>query len=63
MTDIVDRKTRSRMMAAIGPADTLPEMAVRSYLHVGQARLMFGLGQTITLYDLTNTYFEGVAAG
>ena len=24
---------------------------------------MFGLGQTITLYDLTNTYFEGVAAG
>ena len=29
----------------------------------GQARSMFGLGQTITLYDLTNTYFEGVAAG
>ena len=29
----------------------------------GKARLMFGLGQTITLYDLTNTYFEGVAAG
>lgn len=29
----------------------------------GQAREMFGLGQTITLYDLTNTYFEGVAAG
>ena len=28
----------------------------------GQARSMFGLGQTITLYDLTNTYFEGVAA-
>ena len=29
----------------------------------GQARALFGLGQTITLYDLTNTYFEGVAAG
>jgi len=29
----------------------------------GCARSMFGLGQTITLYDLTNTYFEGVAAG
>ena len=29
----------------------------------GHARSMFGLGQTITLYDLTNTYFEGVAAG
>lgn len=30
----------------------------------GQARSMFGLGpQTITLYDLTNTYSEGVAAG
>ncbi len=29
----------------------------------GAARSMFGLGQTITLHDLTNTYFEGVAAG
>ena len=29
----------------------------------GQARSMFGLSPTITLYDLTNTYFEGVAAG
>ena len=29
----------------------------------GRACSMFGLGQTITLYDLTNTYFEGVAAG
>jgi hypothetical protein len=30
---------------------------------LGQARSMFALGQTIILYDLTNTYFEGVAAG
>jgi hypothetical protein len=29
----------------------------------GAACSMFGLAQTITLYDLTNTYFEGVAAG
>ena len=29
----------------------------------GQACAMFGLAQTITLYDLTNTYFEGTAAG
>ena len=28
-----------------------------------QARSIFGFGETITLYDLTNTYFEGVAAG
>jgi len=28
-----------------------------------QAQSTFGFGQTITLYDLTNTYFEGVAAG
>lgn len=28
-----------------------------------QARAIFGFGETITLYDLTNTYFEGIAAG
>jgi hypothetical protein len=28
-----------------------------------QARTIFGLGETVTLYDLTNTYFEGIAAG
>jgi transposase len=28
-----------------------------------QAQSIFGLAQTITLYDLTNTYFEGIAAG
>jgi hypothetical protein len=28
-----------------------------------QAQSLFGLEQTVTLYDLTNTYFEGVAAG
>ena len=28
-----------------------------------QAQSSFGFGETVTLYDLTNTYFEGVAAG
>ena len=29
----------------------------------GAAQTLFGLSETITLFDLTNTYFEGVAAG
>jgi DNA mismatch endonuclease (patch repair protein) len=33
VTDIVDRQTRSRMMAGIGPRDTAPEIAVRRFLH------------------------------
>jgi DNA mismatch endonuclease (patch repair protein) len=33
MTDIVNRETRSRMMAGIRGKDTKPEMLVRRYLH------------------------------
>ena len=33
MADIVDRKTRSRMMAGIKGKDTGPEMLVRRFLH------------------------------
>lgn len=33
VVDIVNRATRSRMMAAIGPTHTKPELAVRRYLH------------------------------
>ncbi|MBK6486122.1 MAG: DNA mismatch endonuclease Vsr [Gemmatimonadetes bacterium] len=33
MADIVDRATRSRMMAGIGGKDTAPELAVRRFLH------------------------------
>lgn len=33
MTDIVDSKTRSRMMAGIKSKDTSPEMVVRRFLH------------------------------
>jgi DNA mismatch endonuclease (patch repair protein) len=33
MADVVDRATRSRMMAGIRGGDTRPERAVRSFLH------------------------------
>jgi len=33
MADIVDRATRSRMMAGIKGKDTHPEMIVRRFLH------------------------------
>lgn len=38
MVDIVDRRTRSRMMASIGPTNTAPEVAVRRYLHAAGLR-------------------------
>lgn len=41
MADIVDRATRSRMMARIRSRDTTPERIVRSYLH--RAGLRFRL--------------------
>lgn len=33
MTDLVDRRTRSRMMAAVRSGNTRPEMRVRMHLH------------------------------
>ncbi|MCC6929817.1 MAG: DNA mismatch endonuclease Vsr [Gemmatimonadaceae bacterium] len=41
MADIVDRATRSRMMAGIGGKDTAPELIVRRFLH--RAGLRFRL--------------------
>jgi DNA mismatch endonuclease, patch repair protein len=38
MADIVDPVTRSRMMAGIGPANTVPEVRVRRYLHAAGLR-------------------------
>lgn len=38
MVDIVDRRTRSRMMASIGATNTAPELAVRRYLHAAGLR-------------------------
>ncbi|HVT16141.1 MAG TPA: DNA mismatch endonuclease Vsr [Thermoanaerobaculia bacterium] len=38
MADVVDRSTRSRMMAAVRTKDTLPEMRVRKYLHFAGLR-------------------------
>lgn len=36
--DIVDKQTRSRMMAGIKSSDTAPEMLVRRYLHAAGLR-------------------------
>jgi DNA mismatch endonuclease (patch repair protein) len=38
LTDVVDRQTRSRMMAGIRGRDTRPELVVRSYLHAAGLR-------------------------
>lgn len=38
MIDIVDSRTRSRMMSSIGPTDTAPELLVRRYLHAAGLR-------------------------
>ena len=43
MADIVDRATRSRIMASIGPKDTVPELVLRRFLH--QAGFRFRLHQ------------------
>ena len=38
MTDVVDRATRSRMMAGIRSRDTKPEIVIRKYLHAAGFR-------------------------
>jgi DNA mismatch endonuclease (patch repair protein) len=38
MPDIVDKATRSRMMAGIDPKNTAPELRVRRYLHANGMR-------------------------
>lgn len=38
MADVVDKKTRSRMMSSIRSANTRPEMAVRRVLHAAGLR-------------------------
>lgn len=38
MVDIVDRETRSRMMAAVRSSHTKPEVRVRKYLHAAGLR-------------------------
>lgn len=44
MADIVDRQTRSRMMAGIRGRDTAPEVAVRSHLHRSGLRFRLHVG-------------------
>ena len=54
-----------------GPAAPVPQCRHQLLKHrdVLEARLwgasksLFSLAETVTLYDLTNTYFEGTAAG
>ena len=38
MADVVDRETRSRMMAAVRTRHTAPEMRVRKYVHAAGLR-------------------------
>ena len=45
MPDVVDRATRSRMMAAVGTRDTVPEVVLRRTLHA--------LGLRYRLHDST----------
>ena len=40
MADVVDRETRSRMMARIHGRNTRPELAVRHYLHAAGLRFV-----------------------
>ena len=40
MADVVDRATRSRMMAGIQSRNTRPELAVRCYLHAAGLRFV-----------------------
>ncbi|MEI8266291.1 MAG: DNA mismatch endonuclease Vsr [Betaproteobacteria bacterium] len=49
MVDVVDHKTRSRMMAAIRRADTVPETVVRRYLHA------CGLRFKVQVHELPGT--------
>lgn len=44
MMDIVDRKTRSRMMSGIKAKNTQPELIVRKYLHAQGIRFRLHVG-------------------
>src|SRR6266704_3018190 len=44
MSDIVDPKTRSRMMAAVRRSNTAPELAVRRALHAAGLRFRLDAG-------------------
>ena len=60
MVDVVDYKTRSRMMAAIRRADTVPETFVRRYLHACGLRFKVQVRELPGTPDIVLPRFKAV---
>ena len=60
MTDIVDQKTRSRMMAGIRGKDTKPEMILRKALHARGLRYRLHAGDVYGRPDLVFPKYRAV---
>lgn len=60
MADIVDRKTRSRMMAAVRSKNTRPEVLVRSALHRAGFRFRVHDRRLIGTPDIVLTRYKTV---
>ncbi len=60
MADIVDRKTRSRMMSGIRNRNTRPELLVRSQLHARGLRYRLNVGALPGRPDLVLTRHQSV---
>ena len=60
MTDIVDRETRSRMMAGIGGRNTLPELVLRRTLHARGLRYRLHVRKLPGTPDLVFPRFRAV---
>lgn len=58
--DIVDKKTRSRMMAGIGGKDTRPEMILRKALHAQGLRYRIHVGDLVGRPDLVFPKYRAV---
>jgi len=60
--EAMDLNRLYRASDALYKHPSLKHPALQDHLF-DKAKSIFGFGETVTLYDLTNTYFEGVAAG
>lgn len=60
MTDIVDKATRSRMMAGIGSRNTLPELVLRRALHARGLRYRLHERKLSGIPDLVFPRFRAV---
>lgn len=60
MADIVDKKTRSRMMAGIRSRDTRPERVIRSLLHISGYRFRLHSSKVPGHPDLVLPKFNAV---